>query len=194
MKRFSQGLDDGARGVLDVGVVRESGRAHGAGECALADHPGAVRNPSAAEFIGSIPKAGGNGGSFGKRGVHSLRVPDHLLGNVPAMVPQFAFPALGFQAGGGEFLLAFLLAQVLQQGVGGRDLRRDLGLETSEVVYQGVTTRRRRVGVVGEELGLQFLELPVETLSPPFEAGDFGIDTFPAEEHFSSSFFWSRKN
>lgn len=194
MKRFSQGLDDDARDVLDVGVMGESSRAHGAGESALGDDAGAVRNPGAAEFIGSIPKARGSGGSFRERGVHGLGVPDHLLGDVPAMVPQFAFPALDFQAGRGGFLLALLVAQVLQQGVGRRDLRLDLGLETSEVVYQGVTTRRRRVGVVGEELGLQFLELPVETVAPPFETGDFGIDTFPAEEHFSSSFFWSRKN
>jgi hypothetical protein len=188
VERFFKGLDDVTRRVIDVSVVGQSGRAHGAGESAPANDARGVGNTAAAQFVGSIPKARSSGSSFGKGGVHDLGVPDHLLGNVPAMVPQFAFPALGFQAGGGGFLFALLPAQTLQQGVGGRDLGRDFRLQTREVINQGVTTRRRRVGVVGEELGLQFLELPVETFAPPFETGDFGIDTFPAEEDFSSSF------
>jgi len=186
VKCFLEGLDDNARRVIDVGVVGESGRAHGAGESASPNDARGVGNTAAAQFVGSVPKARSSGSSFGKGGVHDLGVPEHLLRDIPAMVLQFAFPALGFQAGGGGFLFALLFAQALQQGVGGRDLGRDLRLQTREIIYQGVTTRRRRVGVVGEEFGLQFLELPVETFAPPFEIGDFGIDTFPAEKHFSS--------
>jgi hypothetical protein len=193
VQRLFEGLDDVTRHVIDVCVVGQSRRAHGAGESAPANDASGVGDTAAAQFVGSIPKARSGGGGFGKSGVHDLGVPDHLLGNVPAAAPQFAFPALGFQAGGGGFLLALLPAQTLQQGVGGRDLRREFRLLTSEVVYQGVTTRRRRVGVVAEELGLQFLELPVESFAPPFETGDFGVDTFPSEEHLSS-FCWSRKN
>jgi hypothetical protein len=117
----------------------------------------------------------------------------HPLRDGPALIPQFAFRALGLHARGGGFLLALLLPQVHQQSVGGRQLCGDLDLQAGEIVYQGITTRTRRVGVVGNESRFQVAELLVETFAPPFGAGDFGVDAFPSEEHLSS-FCWSRKN